>query len=1453
MDLGTGYDPRQREEEERQYAEDMRFLDSNDLGSSEVGSPTAATQRQMAQPNEVNLPSGFAAYAGSHNNTFGGHPASDGVLTGQGQQSAAPAWQSSPLINHWTNTTGFANTETEISSGSASSPDGGSSFPSPRLPENCINPKKRHRESLSLTGPSTGNPAKAMRATPSPAMTGTTTPSSLDSFEIPDDPDFFRLMGGDPKEHIRDMREEQKSQEKVIREKREQERKDEELARQLEQEYAGTISGNSSTNPRGAPSIAPRATYQTFLDTQAKFRRPVPLFSSSPPTIEQDLPQTPTLSPVQQELARQDWLPQTPVNKKENVRKPLRRPTPFTTDFIDLGSDDEFDDNTGHPSSDLVEVDPNSWRDSGGRSKPNRTLPWMENTPTNQPSQIASIFRPVSHSNASTQPSQYGASYQGSPGYGGTNVYDATSNGRFYGPSDSSSWGQTAGQMGQTLVNTVKGAANAAYSILDNQINSYPGTTPGYSNSSFPYGMVNSSMNSSNFIDLDNYAPPYQNAVQSVLSGHSINVDDPLNQDLVDKYIDRYNYLTNDPTRTTAEIKSLLENIRPDEDLPPENREGTPDAMKYPLMEHQKLGLAWMMKMEEGSNKGGILADDMGLGKTIQALALMVHRRSPDPNRKTNLIVGPVALMKQWEREIQVKLKSGREHRLTTYILHGSNRQTSWEHLKTFDVVLTTFGTLANEIKRKEGIDMAKRANANWVARTKADQLPLLGDECRWYRVIIDEAQCIKNKNTKASLGACALQAVTRFCMSGTPMMNNVGELYSLIRFLRIKPYNVIERFNRDFTNPLKRESDAGKGKAMQQLQALLKAILLRRTKKSKIDGRPILSLPERTTEAEHAVFDEDEQAFYRALESQTQLQFNKYLKAGTVGRNYSNVLVLLLRLRQACCHPHLIKDFGMSSGIADLSVADMIKLAKELAPDVVARIKEQGESALECPVCMDSSDNATIFIPCGHSTCSECFARISDPSQAIAGGDANEGRNADIKCPNCRGKIVLAKIIDHNAFKRAHMPETVNAEEADLGADEESASDSDSDSDSDDDQEDTDDPTLGGFVVDDDVVSDGTESEDEEAEGYRKGRTPFEKSSSKPVKPKKSKKSKGKGKVKEDRPPRKSLAQLKKEGMRNAKARKRYLKRLKREWIPSGKILKTLEILQATQDRQEGEKTIIFSQFTSLLDLLEVPIADKGWGYKRYDGSMSSNSRNEAVIEFSDKPECKIMLVSLKAGNSGLNLVAASQVIIFDPFWNPYIEEQAIDRAHRIGQLRPVMVHRILVPETVEDRILALQEKKRALIEGALDEKASQNIGRLGTRELAFLFVRVAPPGSLEIIVLTSAGCTQLDPAYHPSFLSYTATHLLGSPVHPNTQLLALHLPRRSSFQPLHGFHLSHLEIHPCLNSFHLCRFKLAHCASTYPTSFTTTSALFHHIHPPVYFHIVPTEDTLKAHNSTC
>ncbi|KAL8766510.1 MAG: hypothetical protein Q9209_006726 [Squamulea sp. 1 TL-2023] len=1136
-----------------------------------------------------------------------------------------------------------------------------SSSPTTRLSSNQNeNPRKRIHGS-----PTARTLSKSRKPTPSPALTTETTPNSFDTFDFSAEPHLVELLGGNPKEDLAEMLKAQEEQELELHRKKEQERADAELAKQLT-EQCGYEPPKLSNY---------RATSQSLLDSNGRIRRPDP---SPAPSLFSQLAPLPIPEKYQSSQNQRGY--QFPQSFKPVTHAPAQAQP--SGGFIILDSDDE--ETTYEPHSQPLKSETHNI--NGNLQGIEAAGPqWINNF--TEGTWFGNPFE--------TLPGSSSNGLSGNPALGlgetgGNNVYNTPSVAY-----NIPGWGTSTYGLGQSITDMARGAWTSANGLLSQNSNQIRG-------GSYQQPIILPSSPSSS--DFNLLLPP------------QLNMGRPQTE-YDEWYLNRYReqYPDSDPTKTLAELKELLNNIRPDEDLPPENREGTPDAMVYPLMEHQKLGLAWMKSMEEGSNKGGILADGMGLGKTIQAIALIVSRRSKDQNCKTTLIIAPVALLKQWDREIQTKLKAGPEYRLSTYTLHGSNRHPTWENLKTYDVVLTTFGTLSTEVKRKGIIDHEKRINPNWrPSMAKSDRLPLLGDECKWYRVIIDEAQCIKNRSTKAALGASVLQAQTRFAMSGTPMQNNVTELYSLIRFLRIKPYSDFSKFSMDFSRPLKSSDGEDTARAMRKLQALLKAILLRRDKKSTIDGKPILNLPERTTDSRHAAFSEDEQEFYNALESRTQLQFNRYLKAGTVGRNYSNVLVLLLRLRQACCHPHLIKDFGVPSSAAESTSEDLEKMARELASDVVARIIEQGDrndhTGLECPVCMDATENATIFVPCGHNTCSECFARISDPSHAIVNGD-DEGTN--LKCPQCRGKIVLSKLTDHVTFKKIHLSQlsaTGEIKEALEGA-------SDSDSESDDDISDDDGDNLGGFIVDDDE-----ETTDDE-NGYRKGKTPFERCS----KQKKVKSLKGKGKA-EPKALKKTLAQLKKESLRNMKAKKKYLARVRKTWESSAKIERTIEILRAINARKENEKTIIFSQFTSLLDLLEVPIYDEGWKYQRYDGSMSPNARNDAVMEFSDKPACKIMLVSLRAGNAGLNLVAASQVIIMDPFWNPYVEEQAIDRAHRIGQQKPVQVHRILVPGTVEDRILALQEKKRAMIESALDENASKQVGRLGTQELSYLFVSLGP-----------------------------------------------------------------------------------------------------------------------------
>jgi SNF2 family DNA or RNA helicase len=317
-----------------------------------------------------------------------------------------------------------------------------------------------------------------------------------------------------------------------------------------------------------------------------------------------------------------------------------------------------------------------------------------------------------------------------------------------------------------------------------------------------------------------------------------------------------------------------------------------------------------------------------------------------------------------------------------------------------------------------------------------------------------------------------------------------------------------------------------------------------------------------------------------------------------------------------------------------------------------------------------------------------------------------------------------MNKVIDYNAFKKVYKP---------TAADNEAAFDNSGSDDTDTSESETDDESgvnsdgdLRDFIVPDHVESTDDETGDdkfketEDIEGLSPPRNPESKGKSKSKKSRR--KDKGKGKEKEKtKTSHLSIAMLKKESSKSSQGRRRYMKYLKKNWQPSAKVTKCVELLD--KFREEGRKTIIFSQFVSLLDLLQVPIDEKQWKCLRYDGSMSAEARNDNIVKFTDSNDHNIMLISLKAGNAGLNLVAASRVIILDPFWNPFIEMQAVDRAYRIGQQRSVEVHRILIHNTVEDRIIELQENKRRLVDNALDEGANKDIGRLDVRQLAYLF----------------------------------------------------------------------------------------------------------------------------------
>lgn len=173
-----------------------------------------------------------------------------------------------------------------------------------------------------------------------------------------------------------------------------------------------------------------------------------------------------------------------------------------------------------------------------------------------------------------------------------------------------------------------------------------------------------------------------------------------------------------------------------------------------------------------------------------------------------------------------------------------------------------------------------------------------------------------------------------------------------------------------------------------------------------------------------------------------------------------------------------------------------------------------------------------------------------------------------------------------------------------------------------------------------------------------------------------------------------------------------------------STKIDEVLSILK----RDPQRKTIVFSQFTTMLDIIEPALHINTITFKRYDGSMTASKREQSLNFFRKNPKCTVLLCSLMCGALGLNLMCASQVILVDPWWNPMVSEQAIDRVHRLGQLHDVDVYELVMSESVEERIMELQEKKRSLAKAVIGNGRSSDIAAtmsntLSKNELFTLF----------------------------------------------------------------------------------------------------------------------------------
>ncbi|XP_055389089.1 LOW QUALITY PROTEIN: uncharacterized protein LOC129618345 [Condylostylus longicornis] len=491
-----------------------------------------------------------------------------------------------------------------------------------------------------------------------------------------------------------------------------------------------------------------------------------------------------------------------------------------------------------------------------------------------------------------------------------------------------------------------------------------------------------------------------------------------------------------------------------------------------------------------------------------------------------------------------------------------------------------------------------------------------------WKRIVLDEAHRIKGRTTSTAKAIYALRASkSKWCLSGTPLQNRVGELYSLVRFLRYDPYafyfcskkdcrcrslhfrfvnnrycvkcghprmSHYSYFNRKIVSPIQKYGYQGEGReAMKALKEdILDTILLRRTKLERAED---VKLPSLTVLIRRDQLSQAERDFYESLYKQTRTEFNTYIESGTLLHNYAHIFDLLSRLRQAVDHPYLVVYGNLAPTFSGSTV----------------EIPAPGRGNSEvCGLCQDDVDdpNELSVSRCKHAFHKTCIADYVNQAPGTDG--------VPLGCPVC------------------YSPLTVGVETEAAGR-------------------------------------------SKKAAGSQEG----------------------------------ILSKIKTS-----------------EFQSSTKIEALVQELESIAEKDSTSKSIVFSQYTSMLELVEWRLKKGGVQCAKLIGSLSLTARTNILYAFNSDPSLKVVLISLKAGGEGLNLQIANNVFLLDPWWNPASEQQAIQRAHRIGQNKPVRAVRFICEGTIEEKILQLQEKKQLVFDGTVGASA-ESLAKLTSEDLCFLF----------------------------------------------------------------------------------------------------------------------------------
>ncbi len=468
-----------------------------------------------------------------------------------------------------------------------------------------------------------------------------------------------------------------------------------------------------------------------------------------------------------------------------------------------------------------------------------------------------------------------------------------------------------------------------------------------------------------------------------------------------------------------------------------------PAGLQATMRPYQQQGLSWLQFLRE-YELGGILADDMGLGKTIQTLSHILTEKEAGRMQGPSLVIAPTSVLNNWRSEAEKFTPE-----IKTLVLYGKERGKDFERIKDHDVVITSYPLLLRDLE--------------------------VHNKHTYHMLVLDEAQNIKNSRSSSAKAVSSLKAKHRLCLSGTPLENHLGELWSLFNFLMPGLLGDETYFKQLYRTPIEKHGDVGRQRS---LAMRVKPFLLRRTKELVAK-----ELPAKTETVVKLELEDGQRDLYETLRVSMHERVRGEIENRGLARSQIMILDALLKLRQACCDPRLVK----------LEKAKKVKQSAKL------------------------------------------------------------------------------------------------------------------------------------------------------------------------------------------------------------------------EWLR--------ETLPSLID--EGRKVLLFSQFTSMLALIEDELAKLNITYAKLTGE--TKDRKEQVETF-QSGQVPLFLLSLKAGGVGLNLTAADTVIHYDPWWNPAAENQATDRAHRIGQDKPVFVYKLIAQGSLEEKILDLQARKAALAKGIL-EGGDGALAKLTLEDLEFLF----------------------------------------------------------------------------------------------------------------------------------